>query len=118
MTAATDEFDIVTTERAADVITGREESWEGRGFKPDDTSGGLIPVKRGSYRQLSSPCGRRECYCWGDAIDGPRPGAVQGDSLVAATSVLSQHITTAHTSAGQQTAAQKPEYTSDDDAGR
>ena len=34
------------------------------------------------------------------------------DSLVAATSVLSQHITT---SPGQQTAAQKPEYTSDDD---
>ena len=93
MTAATDEFDIVTTERAADVITGREESWEGRGFKPDDTSGGLIPSQERelstgggisrdetSYRQrqLSSPCGRRECYCWGDAIDGLRPGAVLG----------------------------------------
>ena len=91
MTAATDEFDIVTTERAADVITGREESWEGRGFKPDDTSGGLIPSQERelstgggisrdetSYRQrqLSSPCGRRECYCLGDAIDGPRLGAV------------------------------------------
>ena len=64
---------------------------EGARIKPDDTSGGFIPSQERelstgggisrdetSYRQrqLSSPCGRRECYCWGDAIDGPRPGAV------------------------------------------
>ena len=118
MTAATDKFENVTTERAADVITGREESWKGRGLSLMIPAVALSQVKRGSYRQLSSPSGRRECYCSGDAIDGPRPGAVQDDSLVAATSVLSQHITTAHTSSGQQTAAQKLEYTSDDDAGR
>ena len=50
MTAATDEFDIVTTERAADVITGREESWEGRGLSLMIPAVALSPVKRGSYR--------------------------------------------------------------------
>ena len=91
MTAATDKFEIVATERAADVITGREESWEGRvsslmipaavlSQERELPTGGWISREETSYRQrqLSSPSGRRERYCWEDAIDGLRPGAVFG----------------------------------------
>ena len=50
MMAATDKFEIVATERAADVITGREESWEGRVLSLMIPAVVLSPVKRGSYR--------------------------------------------------------------------
>ena len=48
MTAATDKFEIVATERAADVITGREESWEGRVSSLMIPAVVLSPVKRGT----------------------------------------------------------------------
>ena len=127
MTAATDKFEIVATERAADVITGREESWEGRVSSLMIPAVVLSPVKRGSYRlavgsrEMRQVAGNASCHrqvAEGNATVGRMPltdfGRVRcsDDSLVAATSVLSQHITT---SPGQQTAAQKPEYTSDDD---